>query len=113
MGTKLFGLLQNRLMENAKMPTPVVGMGATILMYSDRYACTIIEVTPKRIVLQHDAAKDKAAYANDWETTPDPKGATEAYTLRKTGEWVKEGSPLRNGTRALIGTRDHHRDYEF
>ncbi len=107
------GLLQNRLMEKAKQLTPEVGMGATIILYSDRSACTIIEVAPRRIVLQRDKTEEVGEqYSNIWKTTPDPKGAKDVFTLRKNGRWVKEKQSM-HGTSALIGHRDHHFDYEF
>ena len=37
-------------------PEPVVGMGATILMWTDRHAATIVKVTPCTIHVKRDKA---------------------------------------------------------
>ena len=46
---RIFGNLTNRIAETVRPAVPQVGMGATILFYSDRAACTIIDVKGKRI----------------------------------------------------------------
>jgi hypothetical protein len=47
---RVFGNLMNRIAETAKPPVPEVGMGATILMYSDRHAATVIEILDVRMI---------------------------------------------------------------
>ena len=55
---KMYGSLVNRIQENSVIgqPIPTVGMGVTILGYSDRHPGTIIEVskTGRSIKLQED-----------------------------------------------------------
>ena len=41
---KLYGSLVNRMSEDYKSPVPEIGMGATVLGYSDRHAYTIVKV---------------------------------------------------------------------
>ena len=54
------GSLQNLLMARGKVSQPAVprvGDGATIVLWTDRIACTVIEVkTPRKIVIQEDNA---------------------------------------------------------
>lgn len=115
---------------------PRVGMGATILGYTDRKAATVIDVSPsgKRIVVQ----LDKAVLLNPagssepdalrfepggfvghtsgrqrWRCTADPGGTKLAFTLRRNGRWIQEGESMRQGTRLHLGVRDHHYDFNF
>ena len=46
---KFYGSIQNRMNENSVQKVPEVGMGATMTMYTDRYACTILEVSKETI----------------------------------------------------------------
>ncbi len=121
---KLYGSLNSRLMEAAKSPIPEVGMGATITMYTDRHACTIVAVNEDKTEIQTtedkairtDLNPDGSAPMTDcqsyrYESRPD--GARDTWTLRKDGGWVKKGEPLRNGQRICLGFRDHHHDYSF
>ena len=87
---------------------PVVGMGATIHIRNDRYAVTIIEVskTLRKVRVQRDDVR--------WEgdtpvCTPDPKGETETYTLRKDGQYHPRCQSTR-GWFLVVGTRSPHTD---
>lgn len=113
------GSVFNNLMGQTQPATPEVGMGATRLMWTDRVAVTVVEVSKngKRLVVQEDKAtrtdnhgmSDSQSYAYE----PNPHGRKGAYTLRKNGTWVREGSPMRNGERLLVGSRNHYHDYSF
>ena len=111
------GSMINHLSGNANYPTPEVGMGATILMWSDRYATTIIEVSEngKQVVVQEDHAKrtdsNGMSDSQTYEYSPNPEGPTVTYTLRKNGAWVRKGDPMKTGERLAIGRRDHHYDF--
>ena len=52
------GSLINHLMSGSKDSTPIVGTGCSILHWTDRTACTIIEVSEngKTVVVQEDNA---------------------------------------------------------
>lgn len=111
---KLFGSLFNRIDENRKPPVPTVGMGATILMYSDRHAATVIEiVTPKTIVIQEDTAirtdSNGQSESQEYEYAPNHEATRREFTLRKDGRWRE-----RKGTTVLmLGKRDQYYDYGF
>ena len=116
---RVFGNLMNRVMEDCEPPIPEVGMGATILMHSDRHACTVIEVSSdkKRIVIQRDTAS--RIYANgmsdnqQWEYAADANGVKRIFTLRQSGRWVEKGRGEKNGTIIRLGARDEHYDSSF
>ena len=52
------GSLVNHLMGRTAAPTPTIGMGATILGYTDRHAATIVDVskTGKVVWIRQDKA---------------------------------------------------------
>ena len=113
------GSLINHIYSGDRDSEPVVGMGATILMWSDRHAATVVEVSAdkKRVVIQRDNAKrtDKNGMSESqtYEFTPDPEARRETYTLRKNGAWVIKGGGLKNGGRIKLGARSEYRDFSF
>lgn len=117
---RLEGGLFNRLAESSIMPDPEVGMGATELLYSDRQAGTIVEVSPhprKRLIFQEDHARRTDANgmsdAQTYAYEANPNGRKVVYTLRSNGRWIREGQRSTNGTQLLIGRRDHYHDFGF
>lgn len=114
------GSLMNHLMSAGSGTAPEVGMGATVLSYSDRYAGTIIEVggTEKRpeIVVQQDHAKRTDDHGmsdmQSYDYTPDPEGRTYRFRLMKRG-WKQVGDDNRvfDGYGLLIGDRREFYDY--
>lgn len=109
--------LVNNIMGNAKNPAPAIGMGATILGYTDRYPVTVIAVAGKRITVQRDACKrtdsNGMSDAQSYEFAPDPSGVTEDFSLRRNGAWVSVGDSIHGGTRILLGHRSAYYDYSF
>jgi hypothetical protein len=114
------------------VPVPVVGKGATICLYSDRKACTVIRVSDsgKTAWIQEDKAKllngfnsgeedalhfEPGGFAGHtsgtqrWECTRDPKGPKYRVSRRKNGHWYLANSQ----TRVRMGTRDHYHDFNF
>ena len=51
------GSLVNHLMSQDTPIAPEIGMGATILSWTDRNAGTIVKITPKQIHVQEDNAE--------------------------------------------------------
>ena len=115
------GSLFNLLMSGPSKVVPEVNMGATMLGWTDRHAATIVEVdlerAKPRIGIKQDIAKrtDKngMSESQDYEYSPDPNAPTEYYTFRKDGTWVKEGNPLKGGSRIMIGHREEYYDFSF
>lgn len=111
---KAFGNLMNRVQEDVKSATPEVGMGATMLGYSDRHAATVVEVlSPKKIAIQQDTAKrtDKngMSESQEYEYSPNPNGSRITVTLRKDGRWRIEKDTMV----VSIGHRDEYYDFSF
>lgn len=101
------GSLINHVYSRCGQPVPEVGMGATILCWSDRHAGTIIKVTPKQIHVQYDIAKNVGTYHDQkYEYTPNPDGRIVIFRMTKRG-WKSQSGGL------LIGVRDEHFDTEF
>ena len=109
--SKLVGSLTNRLMEKTENKAEIkVGEGATIIEYSDRIACTVIEVKSKcSAVIQRDKAVCVGgSYSNEWELSRDENGMKfEIYC--RNGVWkTKEGKD-----KVLIGVRNEYYDYSL
>jgi hypothetical protein len=93
--------------------TPVIGMGATLLGWSDRYAYTVIAMSKsgKTITLQEDDA-----------TRTDTNGMSESqqydYVRNLRGRIIKAFRTKSHGWRhkrmkVLLGVRDSYYDYSF
>jgi len=112
------GSLINHLYATSKPAVPEVGMGATILRWTDRAAATIVEVSPsgKSLKVKCDRSirtdnlgmTDAQSYR--YEQIEDIGAIT--YTLRKNGRWVRQGDTM-NGESLAIGVRDTYHDYSF
>lgn len=113
-------------------PTPVVGMGVTILGWTDRHAGTIYsvtEITSKAyqyvIEVGIDDAKVVAGSSHDgsaqYEFTQRPDRPRSTYRKnRKTGFWegaainAETGRLVKSGGKGLrIGEREEYRDPSF
>lgn len=113
------GSLQNLVAANTRSANPEVGMGATIVMWSDRHAATIVAINERgtTVRIQQDRAtrtddhgiSDSQSYAY----APNPEATVQTFTLRKTGRWIRKGESEKGGTVLLIGRRDEHYDYSF
>jgi phage gp45-like len=114
-----YGSLQNLMMSGNTATTPEVGMGATILLYTDRHAATVVKVSAsgKEVTVQRDKATRRdgngMSDAQSYDFTPDPTAAEEVYTLRKNGAWVRKGQSLSSGTKLRLGSRSEYYDYSF
>ena len=104
------GSLVNHLMSQDTPIAPEIGMGATILSWTDRNAGTIVKITPKQIHVQEDNAErtdsNGMSECQDYAFTPNPKGKITIFRLTKNG-YRGDGKGL------LIGTRDKYYDYSF
>ena len=119
--------LYSRMVIN--QPEAAVGMGATVMGWTDRYGCTVIDVFKKGssqyVTVQEDHAKrtDKNGMSDDqdYEYTPNEEGRTWTFKKEKDGRWSevlfststnrykKHGS----GSGMRLGVRDRHYDYSF
>lgn len=113
--------------RTAKGVVPEVGMGATVMFFSDREAGTIIDVKPykggpnkgqpKEIVFQYDHWKVVSGSAGDgsavYEYERNPNGRTETFTFsKKRQRWVEAKTGGR-GVWLALGVRSQHYDPHF
>jgi len=112
------GSFINNLMQDSKHAAPEVGMGVTMLSWTDRHPATIIEVSKsgKKITIQEDSwtrtDSNGMSDAQSYTFERNPNGYTAEYSLRKNGRWVVVGSP-QNGSSLLVGHRSKYYDYSF
>lgn len=118
------GSLMNHL-YSACNDEPTVGMGATILSWSDRYPATIIEVNHKKryIVVQEDDAEridnNGISESQVYKYSPNPNSSKRIYRKMKNGRWQehyvnRETNRLIKGSGYLsIGEREKFHDFSF
>lgn len=104
--------INNYLMSGTRgQPQPVVGMGATILMWTDRRAATIIKITPTQVHIQRDKAirsdNNGMSECQSYTFERDPYAKIEIFRLHKNGAYKGKCGQLR------IGERDEYHDYSF
>jgi len=109
LGTQV-GNFESWMMATSKQPLPKVGDGATVILWTDRYAGTIVKITRCQIHVQRDTAVRKGevvmSESQDYTYSPDLKG--QVYIFRKTKHGYKSGS-----FGLCIGHRDEYYDYSF
>ena len=110
--------LVNEIMINSRTPEPVVGMGATRLMYSDRKPFTVVEViNSTTVVLQADDYKrvddNGMSDCQEYVFTQNIDNPTYIVTKRKNGSWITKGQSMKNGQYWSIGTRSAFFDFTF
>jgi hypothetical protein len=108
------GSLANHLHTRYVQPEPKVGMGCTLLGWTDRHAATVIEVkTPRKIVVQQDTAvrtdKNGMSECQEYTYTPNPNGAKYTFYKNKRGQWKQS-----KGSYGLtLNTREEYYDPSF
>lgn len=111
--------LVNMVYASSQNPTPTVDMGATLCLWTDRRAATVIAVSQngKTVTVQEDKAtrKDHNGMSDSQTYTyqADPTATKQVFSLRQNGRWVSKGSPMTSGTVLVLGTRDKFHDYSF
>lgn len=102
---------------------PEVGMGATLLHWTDRTACTVIAWDGKVVTLQEDSATrtDSRGMSDsqDYAYAANPDGVIHYYRKDRKGCWSRvvanETGRLvqADGADLTIGRRDHYHDFSF
>jgi hypothetical protein len=106
------GSVVNAVLSGPHKVVPMVGMGATILGWTDRYGATVVKVSPsgKTIEVQEDRARVVSGSGHDgsavWEHTPNPGAPRRVYRLTTKG-WRRKGQAL------SLGRRETYRDPSF
>jgi len=120
------GSLVNHLYSRMTLnePEPTVGMGVTMLSWSDRHAGTIVEVNMKKryiAITEDDATRidnNGISESQQYEYTTRLDGHITYYRKDRSGEWRKcyynENKRLVFGCGGLIlGERDKYYDFTF
>ncbi len=118
------GSLVNYMYGGKQDTNPEIGMGCTILMWSDRHAATIIGIKNKIIKVQRDIAtrtdKNGMSESQDYDYQEDPNGSIYFFKQDKDGSFreVRENIMTgrynyANGTRLLVGIREEYYDFSF
>ncbi len=104
------GSLVNYVMTMSK-DVPVVGIGATECMYTDRKAGTVVEVGTRHVMFQEDVSKrtDKNGMSEvqSYEYSRNPEAPKRMFRLTIKGYVSDTGSCL------AIGYRNTYHDYSF
>lgn len=119
----------NWLMSGTKgQPKPEVGMGATILSWTDRHAGTIIKVWTERKMLLLEVQEDKAtrvdknglSESQEYTYEANPAGPVTTYGLTKTKGWMSmylseagRYRQIEGGNGLRIGERRKYHDFSF
>lgn len=109
-------------------PEPTVGMGVTMLSWTDRYPGTIIRVfrvgTSTYAEVQNDKAirvdNNGASEQQTWKCSPNKGGSVTTYRKGKTGIWEHvaknpdTGRYKKSGRFGLrLGVRERYYDFSF
>ena len=110
-------------------PTPEVGMGATMLSYTDRHAATITAVETIRgktyVTVQKDTAvridNNSFSECQEYEYSPNPNGRVQTFRTDKNGMWERVNKnhvtgrwkKSQCGGGLLIGHRESYHDFSF
>ena len=116
------GSMINSIYGASRSPTPEVGMGVTVLYWTDRGAATVNEVVnektirvvgDKSIRIDSNGMSDAQNYRYERGERYGIPGAGVVYTLRKNGRWVRRGDTMNGGQSIALGYRDTYHDYSF
>lgn len=120
--------LQSNIMHAAVAgaPAPTVGMGVTILYWTDRRAGTIVEVVSENEIVftEDDTVADKSKPCQmghqNWIHTPQPNGPRMTAKKGRDGRWylarkTKTGrlSVNKKCLPLAVGYKEHHYDWSF
>lgn len=91
MSGKWYGCVQNRLQAQSRMPVPVVGMGVTELLWSDRHPFEVIEVKDEKHctirAMKHTRTDDCGISEHqEYKYESDPEGEVKKLVFRN-GAW--------------------------
>jgi hypothetical protein len=109
-----YGSPQNLLVANARSAEPVVGEGATVIWYTDRYPATVERLSPsgktawlredRAIRTDHHGMSDSQSYRFE----PDPEGRESVAKRQRDGRWKTTGGQI-----VQFGARDRYWDPSF
>ena len=116
--------MHNLIIENNyKSLKPIVGMGVTQLLYSDRRAFTVIRIVDdKTIFVQEDTAvrmdNNGMSDSQRYSYNPNPNGHIYELRMCVDGHWRNAPFMFQNefmsaGAVFMVGHRDAYHDYSY
>jgi hypothetical protein len=120
-----YGSIQNQFAGQDQSVVPVVGMGVTVIGWTDRHAGTITRVSPskKTIWYKRDKATriDKNGMTDSgqkYEFSPDPTAKEETARavkrhVRLDGVEMDAIFFMHHGQKILVGQRSEYYDFSF
>jgi len=124
LGTQTASLI-NHIYSRTENPTPVIGMGATILQWSDRTAGTVVAIEKGIVSVQEDNAvrtdDNGMSDCQSYDYSSNPNGYVHHYRFNKRKDkWdevvvnPKSGRWIKSGEQGIIfGRRNKYYDYSF
>lgn len=97
-------------------PLAKVGDPATLLMYTDTHAGTVVHVSKsgKTIRVQQDKAtridNNGMSESQTYDYSRDPEGSVTAYRFSAKRGWINSRAAA---SRCLVGTRREYHDFSF
>lgn len=107
---------EKKELEAFKAIVPEVGVGCTIVYWSDRRAATVTKViSPRKIVVMHNEVLCDDYYAGKYEILPQiaEHMGEDVFTKRKNGQWVMEGHPIKDGVKLVLHHQSHYIDPHY
>lgn len=113
-----YGNLTNRVAEMCKQPKPVVGMGVTEMMWSDRYPFEVIEVIDDRHILvrELDAKRidsNGMSESQKYEYISNEENNVIKLFLTKQGKWREQTGRKLGCNTFVVGYAEKYYDYSF
>lgn len=114
MAEQTTGSLVNHLMSRSTTIVPEVGMGATLLGWTDRHAATVVRVSAskKTFWLQQDRAirtdKNGMSECQEYTFERQPNAQARKVVMTKKG-WREAGG----GYMVALGVREEYHDFSF
>ena len=112
--------VMSHIMLSSREPTPEIGMGATVCLWTDRHAATVVEVKRFRrgaragqvreVTVQRDIATPTHAGMTDaqgYTYERDPEGKLSVFRADRHGRFRGAGSSL------AVGHRSEYYDFSF
>lgn len=109
-----YGSITNRINEERPSVVPMVGMGATAFLWSDRHAYTVSKILSRtRLALTPDKvtkwSENGDGYGEEFETVPTAQ--EQIVRLCSDGKWKFEKDAAR--TVVVLGIRQAYYDRSF
>lgn len=100
-------------MNATETVVPVVGMGVTYCIGSDRYPYEVVKVVNDRTLQLREmdfrrTDNNGMSESQTYDITPNPARSSITVTLRKNGRWCQKGQPMNSGGYSL----GHARAYQ-